>query len=126
MKPYKVEKTETTPIVHLDKEKSIFKIEGMSITENAFEFYEPIINWLNEYAINPNDKTIFEINITYFNSVSALYIAKVIKVLKDIYLNKKDVILKWFYNEDDSEMQEHGIGLETVFKIPIELIQNKQ
>jgi len=58
-------------------------------------------------------------------SFSVLNIARVIKILSEIYLNGKDIIINWFYNEDDLEVQEHGEELETLFKVPFELIQNK-
>lgn len=126
MKKIEISKTKNTPQVILDKENSIFKIDGMSIAENAYEFYNPIMEWLGEYKLNPNSETIVHINMYYLNSSSVLYMARIMKVLSEIHAKGNKVLIKWYYNEDDLEIQEHGEELESLFHVPFELVSNEE
>ncbi|MBI4647060.1 MAG: DUF1987 family protein [Bacteroidia bacterium] len=47
MEPILIEATNRTPYVCFDSDKNIFIIEGRSYPEDAFSFYQPILNWLN-------------------------------------------------------------------------------
>ena len=44
-----IKETEDTPLIHYDPNSGIFKIEGNSIPENAYLFYDPILIWLDKY-----------------------------------------------------------------------------
>ena len=46
------------PYVCLDKDKNLFEIAGKSKPSNVFEFYDPILNWLDRYMESPNPKTL--------------------------------------------------------------------
>ena len=70
MKPYTVEATDFSPEVILDPKNNTFEISGISRPENANEFYEPIVNWLDEYVKKPNDNTELKFRFDYFNTSS--------------------------------------------------------
>jgi hypothetical protein len=123
IKPFNAAGSRYTPEIQLDKGKGVFLISGISLAENTYYLYEDAIKWLLEYAKDPNDETIFEIDLEYMNSSSVLNIARVIKVLSDMYQSGKKVIVKWYYKENDLEIQEHGEELEHLFNLPVELIQ---
>ena len=59
METIKIMGTDDTPTVILDAENDIFEISGRSLPEDVTAFYDPILNWLDEYAGSPNAKTAF-------------------------------------------------------------------
>ncbi len=59
IKTLKLSKFEDTPEVLLDKEHNNFVISGRSLPENSYEFYRPIIFWIDEYILEPNPITNF-------------------------------------------------------------------
>ena len=63
-----LEGTEDTPKIMLDKGNGIFEISGRSLPEDTAEFYQPILEWLEVYAQNHNDKTefVFKLAPRYF------------------------------------------------------------
>ena len=71
METIKIQGTEDTPKVILDKENELMEISGRSLPEDVTAFYEPILNWLNEYSESPNKKTIFNFKLVYFNTASS-------------------------------------------------------
>ena len=66
--PLIIESSELTPEVILDKDSNVFIFKGKSLPENPLGFYKPILNWIDEYAMEPNVST--EVNfmmICFFN-----------------------------------------------------------
>ncbi len=59
MEVIKIKGSDDTPNVILDAANGIFEISGRSLPEDVAAFYEPIIDWLDEYAESPNEKTIY-------------------------------------------------------------------
>ena len=69
-----VEATQDTPKIMLNKGEGIFELAGRSILEDPNSFYNPVIEWLTDYAQQPNPSTVFTFKLNYFNSSSTLNI----------------------------------------------------
>ncbi len=117
-----IEGTKQTPEILFDAASGILKISGRSIPENTFEFFNPVLEWLDAYKAEAPDKIIAKINLEYFNTSSSKYILEVLKRLKSIMADSKDVLVQWFYEEDDEEMMETGEDYEDVSGLPFEII----
>ena len=46
--------TEDTPDVTLDAANGVFEFVGQAYPENAADFFNPILEWLEEYGDSPN------------------------------------------------------------------------
>ncbi len=122
MKAFIIDKQEDTPSVCLDKEKAIFEISGRSLPENAIAFYEPILQWLNQYKQDPLPETNFDFKLEYFNTASAKQIAKVLLLLQEIS-QKSKVLIRWHYLKDDTDMHASGVRFSKLLKIPFEFYE---
>ncbi len=108
MEPIKIKGTDDTPEIMLDAGNDVFEISGRSLPEDVTSFFEPVINWLDEYAENPKPKTEFVFKLTYFNTASSKVLLDILMKLEDISSSGKEVIVKWHYPEDDEDMKEAG------------------
>ncbi|MCK5846716.1 MAG: DUF1987 domain-containing protein [Bacteroidales bacterium] len=117
-----IDGTRQTPEINFDSETGILKLEGRSIPENTFEFFTPVLNWLDEYANSAPGKTIAKINLEYFNTSSSKYILEILKKLKVLLNDGKEVLVEWYYEEDDEEMMETGEDYEDVSGLPFKII----
>jgi SiaC family regulatory phosphoprotein len=81
-----IAETEGTPRIYLNPSKGLFGIQGRSYPapQTLELFYEPIINWLKEYAKKPNAKTEFVFDLEYFNTASTKMILMILEVLAKI------------------------------------------
>jgi len=77
----RIQATTKTPQVDLVASSGVLGFTGKSLPENATSFFEPIHKWASEYAKNPAENTNLKYNIDYFNTSSALWMAKILKVL---------------------------------------------
>jgi len=103
-----IEATKYTPEINLDADKGLIQIKGKSYPENTFEFYAPLMKWVEEYfECCAKEETIVEMEIIYFNSSSS----KLFFDFFDILDEKKDehnIIIKWIYDEENENAEEAG------------------
>jgi len=78
-------KTPKTPQIELKYASGELSITGRSLPENASRLYEPVLEWVNKYIIQPQPVTNLRLNVEYFNTSSSLWISKIIKTLTRIY-----------------------------------------
>lgn len=112
--------TSATPQIILNKNLGSFIIKGKSFPEESRSFYAPLFLWLEEYAKNPNDETLFEFKLEYFNSSSSLIILEILNLLDSIYKTGKKVTISWSYLDIDEDMLEAGEEYSDLVSLPFE------
>ncbi|RPH32939.1 MAG: DUF1987 domain-containing protein [Bacteroidales bacterium] len=122
MNTIKIMGTDDTPTVILDAENEVFEISGRSLPEDVTAFYEPIIRWLDDYASNPNTKTIFTFKLVYFNTASSKLLLDILMKLEQMHEDGKDMLIRWYYPEDDEDMQEAGEEYADIVDVPFEQV----
>ena len=122
MKVIKQEQTAATPKVTLDKKSGLMEIMGASIPEDADALYVPIVDWLEEYAENPNEKTIFNFGLKYFNTSSSKLLLDILLLLQKLYSDGNDVLIRWHTEDHDEDMKETGNDYEEITQVPFEYI----
>lgn len=111
-----------TPKVILDATNDRYEISGRSLPEDAVAFYNPIIEWLEKYGENPKRQMNLVVKLEYFNTASSKLILDLLTVLEDIHTDHSQVLVKWYYLEDDEDMLEAGEEYEDLIDLPFELI----
>lgn len=122
MNPIKIKGTDDTPNVILDPENGIFEFSGRSMPEDVAAFYNPILEWFDEYAKNPLPKTNVVFRMEYFNTASSKMILDILLKLEEIAQAGHDVLITWFYQEDDEDMLEAGEEYSEIVELPFENI----
>lgn len=120
MDPLLFEETSSTPKIYLDKESDKFEIIGKSFPEESKVFYSPVFVWLEEYTKNPNEETLFEFKMEYFNSSSSLIILEILNILDNIKKSGKKVKILWNYLSIDDDMLEAGEEYSELVSLPFE------
>jgi len=123
MDPIVIKTTEDTPGIILDAANDKFEISGRSLPEDVVKFYKPILNWLDEYAQSPNERTVFNFKLSYFNTASSKIILDILMKLEGMHDNGKDISIKWHYPSDDEDMMEAGVEYADIVSIPIEMVE---
>jgi len=124
MKEIKIDGTAKTPSVHFIDDGQLH-LKGRSIPENSIEFYKPLVDWLDEYGNGPQAKTEVHVQLEYFNTSSSKCILDLFKKLESISKQGHDVIIKWYYEEDDEDMLEAGEDYQSIISVPFEMIETE-
>ncbi len=118
-----IEGTAKTPNVKFDGDQGFIEIKGRSIPENSIEFYKPLVDWLDRYSQSPKQTTKVNIQLEYFNTSSSKCILDVFKKLETIHKSSHEVVINWYYEEDDEDMLEAGEDYESIIRIPFKMIE---
>ena len=103
-----IEPTRVTPLVNFDPEEGILELKGRSSPENSILFYQKIIEGLEEYAESDRESFTASFSFEYFNTSSSKCLFDVFKRLSKIEESGIDLIINWYYEEDDEDMMEAG------------------
>jgi len=114
--------TNDTPKVLLDPENNIFEISGRSLPEDVVSFYQPVIDWLDEYKDSPNPSTEFVFKYIYFNTATSKLVQDILIKLEEIGEEGNEVKVMWYYVEDDEDMLDLGEEFSENVDIPFEII----
>jgi len=118
MKIVKIPAEKTTPEVELNPNGSL-KIRGRSIHENIRDFFKPIEEWIGDYVSNePVEVTTIDINLEYFNSATAKALLNILQKLVRVQLKSRKLVVNWYYEKGDEDIQERGEYFSSVLKIP--------
>ncbi len=109
------------PVVNFDYKTGLCEISGESFMEDTYKFYEPIIEWLNEY-IKEKKTIVLNIKLTYFNTSSSKFILVILNTLNNYIKNGNNAAVNWFYNKEDIDMlkeivefqDETGLGINAI------------
>lgn len=119
-----LESTKKTPLVLLDPAGKI-RIGGRSIPEDASKFYDSILNWVLEYVNAPQDSTVVDIELEYFNSGSAKFVMQILRELSELIHNGKDLKINWYYEEGDDDILERGEYYSSILDLEINFIETE-
>jgi hypothetical protein len=113
--------TNSTPGVSLDPDGTII-IKGRSMNKNAAEFYKQIESWIDIYVHNPADITCVDIYLEYFNGVNLTVFNSFLKKISKVRLKNKELVINWYYEEDDDDILAQGENISSVLDIPINFV----
>ncbi len=121
-----IEPTAKTPQVDLNYPSGELIMSGKSIPEKAALLYETVLNWVTEYIKNPRPTTNLRLNLEYFNTSSAIWLAKIVQTLGSIKDSEYTLMIHLYFSIDDYNNMEtddlkdelhpiiHMIGIPTV------------
>ena len=112
-----------TPTVHFDGSSGQLELRGRSIPENSIEFYRPLIDWIDQYARNPQQHTQLRVQLEYFNTSSSKCILDLFKKLEAVRNSGNEVLVLWHYEADDEDMLEAGEDYQAIINIPFKMVQ---
>ena len=107
MKELIIEQATNTPLIDLNRVTGDLLFSGRSIPENATKVYEPVINWVKEYILEPNPTSNLRLDLEYFNTASSIYLARILKILGQIKVPEYVLIIHLYFPvEEFDEMNE--------------------
>jgi hypothetical protein len=115
--------TEDTPKVTLDHVNRIFEISGRSLPEDVVVFYQPVMQWLEDFEKAPFDNMELSIKLEYFNTASSKLILDILLKLEEVNQNGTPLKVKWYFLSSDIDMKEAGEEYSEIVGLPFELTE---
>jgi hypothetical protein len=110
-----------TPSVEFNAGSGYLLMKGRSIPEDPEKFYEPILDWLDEYFHNNQQETVLEFRLEYVNSGSSKYILELLRRLQKLVKKGRQIRIIWCFETDDESIQDLGEHYNHTVDIPMEI-----
>lgn len=120
MEALRIEATNDSPGIILDREGNFFEISGKSLPKDVHQFYKPVFDWLDEYRTNPKPFTRLNFKLTYFNTLSSKIILDIMMILEEMKEEGHGVLVRWNAPAKDEDMQQAGREYQALVNIPFE------
>jgi len=115
-----IEEARDTPGVILDPSNNKFEMSGKSLPEDVGSFYDPILEWIENYSSSPNEETLFEMKMSYFNTASSKMLLDILFALEEMAEEGNNVKIHWHYKDNDEDMKDAGEEYSEIVEIPFE------
>jgi hypothetical protein len=110
------------PTVFFNSETGVCELKGESYLEKTAEFYDRLLDWLDEYIEVVNKPVIFNFRLSYFNTSSSKRILYILLKLKEYEDNGGKVTTNWYYDEDDTDMEEEVEDFRIITNLDINIL----
>lgn len=117
-----IKATEQTAEVVLNATEGRIEFSGVSIPEDSYSFFTPILRWLETYIENAPQKTVAIFNIMYCNTSSSMYISEILRKLRKLKTTSKEVEVHWYYEEDDDDMRLLGEDFKRISQLNFKIL----
>lgn len=114
------------PSVSFNAETGVCEISGESYLDNAAEFYNRLLDWLDQFIREVKKPLTFNFKLTYFNTSSSKRILYIMLKLKEFIDQGGDVAANWHYDKNDLEMEEDIEDLMMIAKLDVKMIPDKK
>lgn len=118
-----IEATKKTPTVEFNNLTGELSIAGMSCSENALGFFNPLFDWIAEYTKEAKDVTTINFKLKYYNTSSAKCILDILDKLLVLKEFNKQLVVNWYYDPNDDEMLESGENYSAILEYPFNLLE---
>ena len=115
-----IQNTPLTPEISFSADDGQFSIRGKSIPEDAEEFYQPVLEWMEEYSKISSTNIHLTIELEFFNISSSKRILFLMYKLNELVDKGLNVKITWSYKENDDDMFEVGQDYAFMVNIPFE------
>ncbi len=98
--------TQSTPLVRTDRREGRLAMAGDSYPENPFEFFQPIIDWVDGFLGEQNDPLTCELALVYLNTSSIRAMMDIFDRLEEAHKGGRQVSVHWSYDPDNERVGE--------------------
>jgi len=102
-----IESSSKTPYCSLDSNGNL-EFSGISMPEDAANFYFQIMEWISDYYRKPSRETSIKVALRYLNSTSSSMMMRIFLTLKRLQESGRTHInCTWYYEKEDQDMKEY-------------------
>lgn len=122
MTPLVLMGSDSLPNVSFHPTEGKLSISGRCIPENALEFFEPLLSWVNNCTGTYPESVTLDICLEYLNSSSVSSVASIVRKLDAMRDSGSSVIINWYHEEDDEDMMDSGMDIKETFNVQLNLV----
>lgn len=103
---FELTQTPSTPSVRMDHEHGYIFMAGDSYPENPFEFFQPIIDWIEAYLRRDDSPLRLDLELVYLNTSSIRAMMDIFDRLEEAHRAGRTVRVDWSFDPENERVGE--------------------
>jgi hypothetical protein len=117
--------TRTTPRVLFDLATHTLTLKGESYPENSFQFFEPILAWVDDYLGEHHETITIVVDMPYMNSSSTKCMLDLLDRFEDAYRRGQPILLHWSYDQENGRALDLAEEFKEEVTFPFETVATR-
>jgi hypothetical protein len=118
-----IEGTRSSPEVDGDPDNRVLRFTGESYPENTFDFYRPIVEWLDAVLEDGDDGAVtLDVSLSYLNTGSIKSMMDMLDRLDEAHEDGRAVSVIWRCDPDNERIVELAEELLEDVSLPYEIL----
>ena len=101
-----IEGSQSTPSISADWDQGRLAMQGDSYPENSFEFFAPVIDWIERYLKESAAPFYLELRLIYMNTSSVKAMMDIFDLLEEAHNKGRAVRVDWLYDPQNERVRE--------------------
>jgi hypothetical protein len=118
-----IEPTRTTFGIEFFFEQRLLRFSGDSYPENAFDFFNPLLQWIKKLVNHSRIPVLVEFRVNYFNTSSSKYLFQILEMLHAYRSKGNTVSVTFFMQENGDDTFETWRELMDELELPFEKLK---
>jgi len=98
--------TQSTPAIRTNWSTGVLEMRGDSYPENSFEFFAPVVAWVERFLGESEVPLRLELSLLYLNTSSVKVMMDIFDTLQEAHERGRAVSVQWFYDKDNERIAE--------------------
>ncbi|BBL71104.1 biofilm regulation phosphoprotein SiaC [Methylogaea oryzae] len=100
----KIDGTSSTPTILCNGEAGVLEMRGDSYPENSFEFFTPVLAWVEDFICHSDKPFTANLHLLYLNTSSVKAMMDIFDMLEEAHRQGRQVSVNWFYDEENERV----------------------
>ncbi|MCP9758211.1 DUF1987 domain-containing protein [Aquitalea sp. S1-19] len=114
--------TTSTPCIRTDTARGVLHMSGDSYPENAFEFFQPVLDWVQAYLGDSSLPLQLDIGLLYLNTSSIRIMMDIFDSAEEAFVAGRDIRLVWHYQPENERVAELAEEFSEDCSFPFEIM----
>ena len=115
--------TQSTPAVHSSVAEGYLELRGDSYPENSFEFFSPIVQWIEAYLAESQAALRLELYLLYLNTSSVKVVMDIFDLLEEAHGSGREVGVSWYYDQENERIAELAADFKEDCTYPFDIVK---
>lgn len=101
----------------------IVEMHGDSYPENSFEFFAPLLNWIERFLAETTQPLRLQLHLLYLNTSSVKAIMDIFELLEKAHHGGRDVTVRWNYDHENARIAELAEEFKEDCTFPFDIVE---
>ena len=112
---------QSTPSITADWNTGLMCMQGDSYPENSFEYFGPVIDWIERFLLQTYMPLRLELRLVYMNTSSVKVMMDIFDLLEEYHGLGREVRVDWYYDPRNERVVRLADEFKEDCKFPFEI-----